>query len=389
MYDPLGESYIRGDRKLERERIAEHQLHLVKFCELTKRALENIDEVDPNRFRRLYDKWFKCFILDYTLHYHKNTAPSIFGALCQAHFVVTYRRINDETARLKELGYFPEDEDLLIRRLLRKDDKTPIWMFTQSQAMDAMLYVSEKLNHVKSHKLARLALKVEALFTRCSVFFCEANLAPEVLDVPDMRTDGHVNANFLRYCCIYFNAIFRRLFYYELIKPMIVEPIDTAAAESKLQAFVEGTVCTFLGEEGVEDLYQAACDDAYRFPGDKQWYQFLYPDFEAITGDVLQQTRPLYAKSFFTENRVSKAPILITNRQMSTTEAHIKMQRGKMPLLIQFCSRFWVYDHKTVWATDGIYCALATWLYILKRRYKGLLLGTTFKRLIDKIWNTA
>ena len=435
--EPIPSSELVKVRSKRRVKRIHFQNNLMRFTELTKEALDTLNAGEPidnlDQIGELYTKWRRCFIIDYKLHF-KESAPGIFATLCQAKFLMQIDRIKRETKRIRRLNKFP-DEDLLVRRKLRPVEETPenpdknekpIMMYSQSDVMDALMYVTERLNHLERKDIEHYEPLCDTLFTRCSVLFCEFNTA-KVFDVPNMRMsheDGtfSVNADFCKLCTIYFNAIQRRFFYHKMLQP-IVQNFEGDA--SRLKKLFETEICKFLGPESVEDLYVRACEEAYAFPGDLEWFEYMYPAVEPTIGYILEQARPLYAKSFFTESRVSQTPILagvtsdhthrgyccrtfvlialdcylaakvecnnwrncvvISNKQLGTAEAQAKIVQRKMPILLQVMSRFWVIDRKNVWATDCIYEAVVCWARILKERYNSKLLDRDFTTFIEKI----
>ena len=428
MASPIPASVITADRKKRRERYIRHLRNLMTFSNFTLHCLALVDRgtFPRDRVEAYYKEWHKCFIIDYNMH-SGETAHGMFAALCQANFVLQYERIVRETKYIADLGKFPEGDDLLVRRFLHDTDNDPIQMFGQSEIMDGLLYITEQINHIPADKIEWLEKRHEALFTRCSVLFCEHN-TEQLFDVPSMRErddDGEYRPNeaFLVYCTIYFNAIQRRLFYYHLVERCFqseLPPLDPG----RFKTFLEGPVCKFLGSDSIEDLYTKACDEAYEFPGDRAWYKYVYPAIDASRGAVLQHTRTLYAESYRTESHVSRRPILvgvsdgghrgyccrtfvleafdryisayagcnnwkscvaISNSQLSTAEGQAKLMQGQMPLLVQITSRYWVYSKASIWRTDCIYEAIACWCYILKRDYEGQLLDRDFNLFIDKI----
>jgi len=237
------------------------------------------------------------------------------------------------------------------------------------------------------------------------------------------KADGLIpNRHYLTFCSIYFHAIQRRIFYFDKVRK---EKIDVDKAMVKRVEEWISDVVDSLGNEGFEDCYAKACEEAYNFPGDREWFKYRYPNLPAQTGPILDCFRKKYSERYYMDYRASKesvlgvidqashsghaARIFVLNAidqymktqfsipwrdglvidNVSLEGSQIKLYRNKAPYLFQVFSRHWVYDRASVYPCDSIYESLAIWMYLLKYRYRSCAFGVSLERLISKIVDNA
>jgi hypothetical protein len=222
------------------------------------------------------------------------------------------------------------------------------------------------------------------------------------------------NRHFRIFSTNYMYVIMRRFFYFDLHTPQeIPKEWITPQIIENVRNWFEHTVCESLGEDGFNQLYLECCDDAYNFPGDTQWYGYIYPARPSdIVGSVLQELRPHLQQDYFMEFRVSKAPVVnallrddlmgklsrsfffravghyvetkydthwyngVVIRNTSLERSANKLALPYCPYLIQIFSRYWLYDKGCIWVSDNIYEILAIWMYKLVADYDSLLFGS-------------
>lgn len=390
---------------------------------------------------QIHAQWLKALIVDYALYGEMKTygnirtcpAVQIFTELSRTHFILMYETIVRENDIVAQTGEY-DDKFLISFRMDMCDYmdggdrwKRPIMMYRQQDVMDTLLMLSEKIDQLPYAAVPEVRRVLDVLYTRNSVFLCETS-TEEILNVNGMRTSvpdlGLVpSRHYLTFCTIYFHAIQRRLFYLDNIKHGPRRNIDASVIERVRQWIVD--LVDGLGPEGFEDCYSKACEEAYNFPGDREWFRYRYPDLPAQTGAILDCFRKDHAKRYFTEYRVSKESVLGAVNQTSHTGhtarifilnaidqymktqfgvpwrdglvidnnalegAQIKLFRSKAPYFLQLFSRYWVYDRAVIYPCDSIYESLANWLYIIKVRHHSSIFGVSVERLISKIIDNA
>ena len=384
-----------------------------------------------------HDRWLKVFISDYVTWGEMKTfgnirscpAVQIFTELSRTYFIIMYPVIMEENNKVSIRGEY--DDSFIISYRMDMCDyldggnewKRPLMMYTQQDIINALLMLTEKIDQLPVGAVGEVRKTLEILYLRNSVFLCQSNTL-ELLNVEGMRHADKLipNRHYLTFCTIYFHAIQRRLFYYDQIAQERIE-IDPRVVE-RIREWVTDLV-DGLGPEGFEDCYSNACEEAYNFPGDREWFRYRYPDLPAQTGPILDCFRKEYAKRYFTEYRVSKesvlgavdqtshmghtARIFVVNAvdQYMKTQfgipwrdglvidnsaiegAQVKLYRSKAPYLLQIFSRHWVYDRAVVYPCDNMYESLAIWMYILQRRYQSKVFGVSVDELISKIVDNA
>jgi len=428
--------------------------NLRRFAETTYQHLNRLSNNDKRIqnageewILNLYQLWMRFFLQHYdrlkkrNIKFLSSRTSDIFSVLSQAKFLLMYNRILDEKTQLKKENVLKK-KSFLICETIDDDDEIykPIMSYTQSEVMDLLLNITENLCNTRYENIIKIRNIVNSLYTRNSIFYtqpCEVN----VLNVPMMReqlTDNeqlyNINTKYRMYCSIYFHKIFKRFQYYDIglsdFKLKVSQ--DVLDGTKKFKIFFETTICKFLGSESIGDIYLDSCNQSYIFPGDDEWVRYLYPSQSLAIIQTLQCTRPKYADSYFSENCLTIKPILagasandelrgrccrmfvinsmnrffnarfdipdwkacvvISNENISTPRAQTKMSKPTMPFLVEFVSRYWVYNYinnnkRLIWVTDDIYLAIALWIYILKIKYNSILLEDyNISNFIDKIY---
>jgi hypothetical protein len=431
---------ITSDARGERFMLIQLHQALNTWGKSNSRILKALPQplITVNDLNVMHAKWLEALIVDYYYFGNMRTfgnirtcpAVQIFTELSRTHFILMYPIIVKENELVAQKGEY--DESLLISFRLEQCNfmgedsnwKTPIMMYTQQDVMNALLMLTEKLDQFPVAAVDELKHVLKVLYTRNSVFFCEtAN--ETILNVSSMRTGSLPNRDYLTFCTIYFHAIQRRIFYYEKVRKADALPpaVDDAMVERVRQWI--SSVVDGLGNEGFEDCYAKACEEAYNFPGDREWFKYRYPNLPAQTGPILDCFRKKYAERYYMDYRASKdsvlgvidqashsghaARIFVLNaidQYMKTQFSipwrdglvidnaalegnQVKLYRSKAPYLLQVFSRHWVYDKATVYCCDSLYRSLAIWMYLLKHRYGSMIFGVSVDGLVKKIVDNA
>jgi hypothetical protein len=301
-------------------------------------------------------------------------------------------------------------------------------LYSQNDIFDTVLFLTERIDELTCDEetIEEFRTFVYALYTRNGALFCEATTA-DTLDMPNMRTPTTVkhlfvpNQDYMMFCTIYFNHLLRRLYYYDKLKENMGSVELPSGSVQRCKEWVKTSVLDSLGTEGFEDAYSSACEQCYHFPGDTQWFQYRYPARQPVTGPVLDCIRPVFAKRYFSDDRVTKDPILAavdrcdhqgqcsrvfvlvaldqymkTHYNASWRDAVVidnegielsqfKLVKANAPCLLQLLSRYWVYDQARIYPCDNIYSAITTWMYILREKYNAALFGVSLATLTQLI----
>jgi len=425
---------IMHERKDRYRQIAEqvkHLNHLTKnaFSYLTMLQTKHLKKVPLRNIEFMapyYKAWLECLITDY--HHYKafvegtslSVANAIFTTLSQYKFIMRYNDIVKQKPEITELKMVSNGE--------------AIWSFKQSDMTDAILHLSAQINFLPFDQIPKFLRRLEALHVRNSVFFCEY-ASDQVLDMPSMRRAAETNKElfcpndrYLQFSTIYFHRMYERVFFYDLLKEGFCElPENISELAAHFENYFDTNVCRFLGQDGVRDVYGAACQVAYECAGDREWHSVLHPDLSPSLLNLLQMNRKDLVASYVTSEQLTKMPILAQVKTEPNTirgyaartfvllgldkfmsaysscaswlnciqlsadnffsrASLVKLAQHKVPLLIQVFGRFCVYSQKKVWATDCIYTALALWFFILKRDYDCRLLELDFSKITEKVF---
>lgn len=437
---------IFGDPRGHRIMFRDFYLKMNEWGNRNKRFLTNLSVVPAclDEIKRLHAEWLDSLISDYYSvwgqmrtfgNIRASPAVHIFTELSRSHFLIMYQQLLRENEWTVKEGR-PNPEHLIsfcmqqteyFETTVRMEDwERPIMMYTQRQVMDLLLLLTEKLDQLPYAAEKELERILEALYTRNSVFLCETT-TKEVLNVEGMTTTAeggchHPNRHYLTFCTIYFHAIQRRLHHLHQIRRL--ELTLPEGTELRVEKWVQ-ELTEALGPEGFDDCYSKACEEAYNFPGDREWFKYRYPDQPAQTGPILDCFRKDFAKRYFTEYRITKESVLAAVNQTSHTgqcariyvlnavdqymkthlkvpwrdglviengvieSSQVKLYRSQAPYFLQLFSRYWVYDDSAVYPCDDIYKSLGIWLYLCKTRYKSSVFGISIAPLIDRIVSNA
>jgi hypothetical protein len=404
-------------------------------------------QLNPS-LQKKYNEYYEKLIIEYPILSEVRDFPDgvrymkaafIFVELSRTFFLLNYNLVMKESDILKNAKENDEREkDLLI---LWKFDQTkslssvsltwdkPVFRFTQSEIITGLLVLTEHLNFLPYEEgLNDLKMASKILYLRNAIFFCQ-ELKLEILDSTDnfnikFNSSSELltpNRDYYTFCTIYFHAIFRRIFYGELIQKLNVNKLPEEKAIERCKAWIAGEVCDGLGLDGFDDLYDKSYEEAYRFPGDLEWFKYKYPDQASHTGPILDCFRKEYSKKFYAEHRTSKEAVLNTvglNNHvglcsycfiLNAVDQYFKtsfqlnwrdciciensaiegtqkiMLRGKVPYLVQFFSKYYCFHKGQVFITDCVYTSIVNWLWVLRKYYKGFCLTVDCNQLIDKI----
>ena len=418
---------------------------LINFSETTTniligmmdKTIEYLQQGMSDWIKKLYEEWSEFLITNYkslkpTDIDENSRAMDIMWVLFGAKFILSFNQIHDEVSELEKKNIMSDDNFIISKKIEYVDLDKKILSYNQTNIMEAFTYLSERIDVVKYEELEELRSIFNVVHIRTCIFFCQ-NHTPNVLDIMSMRDDlgddlYHVNTNFKAYCSIYVHSIQRRFFYYDLLHSNF--EVNFPKNIDKIGPFFAETVKNFLGEESIFDTYIDACNEAYTYPGDAEWGDYMYPDMNMNTGELIQCLRPSLTNLYYTEDDVKidrifegigdelnpqkckncamfvlnalskyiavhsnvidwKTCVVISNEALSSTNAQIKIMNFKFPLIIQYTSRYWVYNLHNgkvkIYTTDSIYETVTMWLLILKIFHKSTLLGEDLTDIIDTI----
>ncbi len=385
-----------------------------------KKPEEEEREIDPAQLELLISKM--TFEEDSHIIRHTLSAD-IFIELSRTHFLIMHRTIIEESDQvlqsgnvggLKVVWWSMNNTVHLGSRSSKLDCKLPIMSYKQSDIMNALLMLTEVIDQLPIEALPEVKHVLLLLYTRNSVFFCD-KVPVSILD--SMKdAEGYPTRDYMTFCATYFHVVQRRIYYAENIKRHEIGKLTTHCKK-----WFEIDACNNLGSDGFEDEYNKACEEAYQFPGDLEWFTYRYPDLSVQTGPILDCFRKELAKQYCTNYRVSKE-VLIASLQLAshtgqcarlfflnTIDQYMKVQfsipwkdgivvkncdlektsgkllRNGAPYIVQIFSRFWVYQKGEVYCSDDILQVFAYWLLVVKRDYGGKVFGTDLTKLINKV----
>lgn len=358
-----------------------------------------------NEFIKSYEHNFESFITDYNCWSSKESkrlSINIFVEIARTNFLLMYNEIKEESDEIRKLDGMPS-KNYKVLWSMEKSKYFPnasnlaIMMYKQTDIIKLLLYLTETIDQVSFDSAEELEFIVRLLQTRNGVYFCQT----------DIEYDSKMTfEEYATFCTIYFNAIYRRLFYYKIIpKSPIKFPFENC------KRWFEQDVCGILGSEGFEDLYAKSCEECYQFPGDVEWFKFRYPDLQVQTGPVLDSMRKDMAKKYYTDYRISKESALglynqithagqcsrifiinainhfmnvkygiqwkdgIVIRNDAIEGNRSKLMRKGAPYIVQIYSRYSVYDDSKIYTSDDIYQVFAYWCDLLRFKYNSEIFG--------------
>lgn len=360
-----------------------------------------------------YNHNLESFVLDFNgwnSKESKRISVNIFVEIARTNFLLMYNEIKAESDEIKKLEKMPEKNYKVLWYMEKSNyfyletEKLAIMMYKQSDVIKLLLHLTQMIDYVESESFDELEFIVNLLQTRNGIFFCQ-----EIENDAKMTMEEYAT-----FCTIYFNALYRRMFYYRLV-PKGGE-IDCGAI--KFSSWFEQNVMSALGSEGFEDLYAKACEECYHFPGDTDWFKFRYPELPVQTGPILDSLRKEMAKKYYTDYRISKesalgvynqsthagqcSRIFILNAIDHYMKIHFnipwrdgivikndgiegskrKLMRKGTPYIVQMYSRFAVYDDSKIYTSNDIYKVFGYWCKLVKEKYKSEVFGTNFKNLL-------
>jgi hypothetical protein len=388
-------------------------------------ALCNVENyIDEPWTQALYNRYLECYIEDnvtfgatfYDLGEGRRGTPAmhLFVEMARAHFILRYRQLMEEVKA---------GNGVIIPFSLSKcqspiwyqpDETSPVMTYTQSQITDCLLWLSRRLDDIHGYDElveTELALIVNVLMTRNSVFFCEA-CQGTTLDLEHMRVgqgDGSFvpNRDYVMFVTIYFNAVMRRLYYLGKAKRKLVPVPDI---ENRVETFFQAAR---ISEEVFETLYEAAVVRSFTCAGDKAWFTYRCPNrADTDPASVLAEAREqeeveefrtwiknppsadvMLAAAFdmassSTINRIARNLVLlmldVRIREMynvrwfnavlvpneSIERSTDRIVRPRSPMLVQlFGGDYWVQGKQGLYATTGVAQLIATWFWLLRTEF--------------------
>lgn len=377
-----------------------------KRIELIERLIAWAEfNTQKNVSKEAYDAWHEFFISEYELLKEKHLGMHIFIELSRAHFLLTYPTLMKERAEIEKNPEVDADYDLLWRGIMK---------MTQSQLMDELIRLTQEMQWGNVDGFERSA---RLLFTRCGIFFttpCDA----KTLDIENLRViHDEVNyrpaIDFVHFVAIYFHSIQRRLFY---MKECTMNPIHLYHESiTKFKTWFETVVCAAIGPSGYEKNKERACEEAYKIPGDDEWFTYRNPNALLNRGAVLDTIRKSLAKKYYAESAVSLEATLSTvdSRDyygrcsrlfvLYAIDAYMQMKfrldwydivvieheklyadsvklfLDKLPHLVEFTNSFCVHHKGQFYQSNSIYETLAFWFDIVDVEFDSTILGCRLK----------
>lgn len=421
---PVDSYTVMTDPRGHRALTASLYQQLLNWANFNTIILKNMPQKVSKRLleetQQLYDQWLETFVADYMDD--KEVRMHIFVELSRAWWILHYNTLVDEQRDIESRRGVPDpNRDYMLFYHPSTSDKWVI-KYNQADIMDALLEITGFIKYVPSSEMEELRQYVDMLFARNAVFFCE-ECGPEILNVPSMYDETHrrPTMDYLMFTSIYFRAILRRFFYLKTF------PIYEGAFEipqhyiDACKRWFEGEVCTMLGTQGFEELYKKACDQAYDFPGDLEWFKYRNPVAGEHRGSILNSIRKETAKRYFSEYRISKEVILaamnvmdhqghcartffwmavdaymmahyklewangVIVREQDLESEQVKFYRPKSPTIVEQFSLFQCFYNKKIYQSDNIYETMAAWLYMVKKHYGGRIFGVNLSPCIEKV----
>lgn len=344
-------------------------------------------------------------------------SADIFVELSRTNFIIAYLDIMDESKRIEEdirVNGLPKGEYRILWSLENAThfhvpkSSTAIMAYKQPEVIQTLLMLTERINYLPFEAFEETKKLLDLLYTRNGVFFCQES------DFGDMSF-----RDYMTFCSIYFHAVRRRIFYYELLGG---GSAVAAVKGSAVKQWVETVVCGSLGTEGFEDCFAKSCEEAYNFPGDMEWFKYRYPNLPVQTGSILGCFRADLAKRYYSGYRLSVETVLASVDQDTHSGhcarlfvinaidqymrihysipwkdglvidndglegAHVKLFRSDAPYLVQVFSRYSVYHKAKIYSHNSIYDAIAQWMVLLKTHYDGVIFeNVSILALINKL----
>lgn len=421
----------------------------------------------------LWSEWLETFLVDFLDD--QQLQVHIFVELCRSNFLIHYNDLMEEQQQIESGRVAPSRNGEKSYRFLfkREGEQKTVFSYTQGDIMSSLLEITVKILYCRQENVQSLREYTDILMLRHGLLFCQEN-GPGVLDVAHMydaeRKRPHVD--YAYFSAIYFRAILRRFFFkdlFELVSPVemvrewvevdhlfkIVEdamrsdhvvedamrsdPVVEDAMRSdqvvedateshamvrevakSVERWFEGEVCNSLGADGYDETYKAACELAYVFPGDLQWFRYREPGNVENVQTILGVIRKPLADRFASEGVISKQVVLaamnaddhqghcarmflllavgqymqtfyefdwyeavvVTNEKLESVD--YKFYREKSPTLVQRFSFFEVCHRGRVVNTDSIYETLAVWFLIVKHVYQSHIFEYDLTRCVEK-----
>lgn len=349
----------------------------------------------------------------------------IFVELCRTYYYISLHEVESQKQQLDDAMFKTTLDETNIHCFKLShtehfnDDKTPILQYNQQQVMNCLLMLTEKLDQLPSTAVEETKKVLRLLYIRNAQFICDAEIQTEWVKNfydPELKCP---NRDYLTFCTIYFVAIQRRIFYWDLMSSSKRTCILPEGAVERCQKWIAKEIYGPMTEENFDDLYKKTYEEeAYIFPGDLDWYTYRYPDQPNFQiGPIIECFRKEMASKYFSEYRISKEVLLdsvnqtshtghcarlfminaidqyisivkgtvwkdalvINNRDLESATRELLREYGvKVPYFVQIFSRYCVYDVGNIYVTDNFYECFVIWLSLIRDK-------KNWSFLIDKI----
>lgn len=391
---------------------------ILKATRVVLEKYNNDESPTKHQLQFIRSKYSRVLEEFLAMEYDQKRVCIQFMCLARMLFVLEYPRISKETECLVT-DSVETNPDFVVSKCMKEGNDTPIICFKQSESVDAVKLLSKKMCFAED-----LTEECRILFVRMGGLTCEA-VTLDILDIEDMRQPSKldnyyfVSESFKIYCAIYFRAI---LGYYRNVKLHESKFSNVCVCSNEtIETFFEKEICAKISSPMLLQIFRRVCVQAYTFPGDKEWYEYKYPNSPYIFMEALEKIRPLLAKEYRLEcsqsietiiykTKVNKGltgqccrlfvlgvfghyldviyhirfwekRVVFYNNELNSRELLVKMRRGDLPLIINNLSQFCVYWRGQTWKSKNIYTILNMWVSTIRNENR------EFRQVVAKVKN--
>lgn len=380
----------------------------------------------PGHLEKMHEMWLNNLILDFRFWIeYKDVVPGkirvfpgmdIFVELSRTYYLISREQVETQRKELNEAMFKTtlEHSNMHCFKMNhtdhfsegfhkdRLDWEKPVLEYTRQEVMDALLMITEKIDQLPSSAVSETRYLLRLLYIRHAQLVC---------------TEKDLTRDYLTFTTIYFVAIQRRFFYWDLMPQKKYEvPPETT---ERCRQWIIKDVYNRMTDESFDDIYKNTYEEeAYVFPGDLDWYNYRYPDLPNFQiGPILGCFRTEMMKKYFSEYRISKETLLdsvnqnshtghcarlfmfnaidqyisismntkwkdtlvISNNMLESCSKELLREYGvTVPYFVQIFSRYCIYDVGNIYVTDNFYESLVIWLSLIRDK-------KNWHVLIDKI----
>jgi hypothetical protein len=139
---------------------------------------------------------------------------------------------------------------------------------------------------------------------------------PDDADEPEEITVFIPNRDYLVYSYMYLEPLLSRLYFDKLFTSDGTRvDIDARGEElvdlqDRVASWITNDVAKSLGRDTLRKIWQETCDAVYDFPGDYDWFKYLYPNKAANIGSILVQLRKIVSEAYYVRKEISVASVI-------------------------------------------------------------------------------